>query len=58
MKKNVEGLTNLLPSLTDEDNQAILSLGYSRFGFDWLSIRTQKTNLQSSTTSLESYSFH
>lgn len=32
MGKKVEGLTNLLP-LTDEANQASLSLGCSRFGF-------------------------
>lgn len=41
-KKKVEGLTNLLPFLTDEDNQASLSLGSSRFGFDWLCIIFEK----------------
>lgn len=41
-KKKVEGLTNLLPFLTNEDNQASLSLGCSRFGFDWLCIVFEK----------------
>lgn len=41
-KKKVEGVTNLLPFLTDEDNQAGLSLGCSRFGLDWLCVVFEK----------------
>lgn len=40
--KKVEGLTNLLPFLTNEVNQASLSQGCAGFGFDWLCIILKK----------------